>query len=614
MNAIYLVIAGALFLTLAYRYYGAFLKAKVLAVDELRTTPAIRLNDDRDYVPTNKWIVMGHHFAAIAGAGPLIGPVLAAQFGYLPGTLWILIGAVLAGAVHDVVILLASVRHDGMSLAEIAKRELGPFSSVITSIAIFLILVVAMAGLAIAVVNALYSSPWGTFTVGVTIPIAIFIGCYLKWLRPNRIGEATIIGVSLVLLGVIAGPYIQASPLARYLTFSREQLTVGLAAYGFVAAVLPVWLLLAPRDYLSTYMKIGTILLIALGVIIVRPIIQMPAVTEFVHGGGPIIPGKVWPFMFITIACGAISGFHSLIGSGTSPKMITNERDIVPIGYGAMLIEAFVSLIALIAATHLAPSDYFAINTSPEVFASLGSSLKEVKELPALSAMVGENVAGRPGGAVSLAVGMTSIFSQIPGIKSIASYWYHFAIMFEALFILTTIDAGTRVGRYLLQEMGGHFYKPLKNIHWWPGVIITGALISFAWGYLVYGGSVSTIWPLFGTANQLLAAMALAIGTTFLISNGKTKYIWVTVVPLAFVAITTVWAGLQNILGNYWPKGNWLLVGISAVIIVMVAAMLIDSIRKWIIMIRIQKAMPAAEPELVEESLAGESATTSLPD
>ena len=380
--------------------------------------PSIRLNDDRDYVPTNRWIVMGHHFAAIAGAGPLIGPVLAAQFGYLPGTLWILIGAVFAGAVHDVVILFASVRHDGLSLAEIAKRHLGPFSSIITSIAILLILIVAMAGLAIAVVNALYSSPWGTFTVGVTIPIAIFIGCYLKWLRPNRIGEATVIGVSLVLLGVVAGPYIQQSAIAQYLTFSKEQLTVLLALYGFSAAVLPVWLLLAPRDYLSTYMKIGTILLVALGVIIVRPMIQMPAVTEFIHGNGPIIPGKVWPFMFITIACGAISGFHSLIGCGTSPKMIMNERDIVPIGYGAMLIESFVSLIALIAATHLAPSDYFAINTSPEVYRTLDSSLNQVKELPALSQMIGENVAGRPGGAVSFAVGMTSIFCKNPGHAS----------------------------------------------------------------------------------------------------------------------------------------------------------------------------------------------------
>ena len=581
MNAIYLVIIAAMVLILAYRFYGAFLKAKVLTIDELKETPSVRLNDNRDYVPTNKWVLLGHHFAAIAGAGPLIGPVLAAQFGYLPGTLWILIGAVTAGAVHDVVILFASVRHDGLSLAEIAKRELGAFSGVITSIAILLILVVAMAGLAIAVVNALYKSPWGMFTVGITIPIAIFIGLYMRYIRPNKIGEASLIGVTLVLLGVILGPAVQASSWGHFLSFNSNQISIMLPIYGFVAAVLPVWLLLAPRDYLSTYMKVGTILLIALGVIIVHPMIQMPAITPFIHGGGPIIPGKVWPFMFITIACGAISGFHAIISSGTTPKMIMSEKDILPIGFGGMLIEAFVSLIALIAATHLAPSDYYAINCTPEVFKHLDPALRQVKDLPALSKMVGEDVSGRPGGAVSLAVGMTSIFSKIPYINYLASYWYHFAIMFEALFILTTIDAGTRVGRYILQELGGRIYKPLGNIHWWPGVIFTGGLISFAWGYLVYGGTVSTIWPLFGTANQLLASMALAIGTTFLLRRGKKKYIWVTLVPLIFISITTVWAGIENITGNYIPKGNYMLASISVAIIIMVVAMLIDCVFKW---------------------------------
>lgn len=578
MNAIYLVICAALFLILAYRFYGAFIRAKVLTIDETRETPAVRHNDNRDYVPTNKWVVLGHHFAAIAGAGPLIGPVLAAQFGYAPGALWILLGAVLAGAVHDVVILFASMRYDGLSLAEIAKRELGSFSGVITSIAVLLILVVAMAGLALAVVNALYNSPWGTFTVGFTIPVAIFIGIYMRILRPGKLAEASALGVALVLLGVIVGPAVQHSALAPFFTFDKQQLTILLAVYGFVAAVLPVWLLLAPRDYLSTYMKIGTVVVLALGVIIVHPVLQMPAVTEYIHGKGPIIPGTLWPFMFITIACGAISGFHSLIGSGTTPKMITNERDIVPIGYGGMLIESFVALIALIAATHMFPADYFAINTSPQVFSKLGM---EVKELPILSQLIGENVAGRPGGAVSLAVGMTSIFLGIPGMKYLAGYWYHFAIMFEALFILTTIDAGTRVGRYLLQEMGGVFYKPLKNINWWPGVIATGAAISFAWGYLVYGGSVSTIWPLFGTANQLLAATALAIGTTFLIRHGKAKYAWVTAVPMVFVAVTTITAGYQNIVINYLPKKNMLLASISVFIILMVLAVLADCLLKW---------------------------------
>ncbi|MBN1414707.1 MAG: carbon starvation protein A [Bacteroidales bacterium] len=582
MNAIYLVLIAALVLILSYRFYGAFLKAKVLSIDSQRVTPAFRLKDNHDYVPTNRLVVLGHHFAAIAGAGPLIGPVLATQFGYLPGTLWLLIGAVLGGAVHDVVILFASIRYDGKSLAEIAKGELGNFSGFITSLAIILILIVAMAGLAIAVVNALYKSPWGTFTVGVTIPIAIFIGVYMRFIRPGRILEATLIGVSLIILGVIGGPFIQEIALGRLLTFNREQITVILASYGFIAAILPVWLLLAPRDYLSTYMKIGTILLLALGVVIVRPVLQMPAVTEFIHGNGPIIPGKVWPFMFITIACGALSGFHSLIASGTTPKMLSSERDILPVGYGGMLIESFVSVIALIAAAHLYPADYYAINTLPEVFRNLDPVLQQVKELPWLSEVIGEDISGRPGGAVSLAVGMTSIFSRIPFFAHLASYWYHFAIMFEALFILTTIDAGTRVGRYLLQEMGGKIYKPLGNLKWWPGVLLTGGLISFAWGYLVYGGTVTTIWPLFGTANQLLGTMALAIGTTFLIRRGKQRYMWVTAVPMLFLAVTTITAGIQNVFINYYPKGNYLLSAISVIIIIMIIAVLFDSARQWL--------------------------------
>lgn len=581
MNAIYLVIAALLVLILAYRFYGAFLKAKVLSIDANLTTPAFRLKDNHDYLPTNRWVLLGHHFAAIAGAGPLIGPVLATQFGYLPGTLWLLIGAVMGGAVHDVVILFASVRYDGKSLAEIAKGELGTFSGFITSMAIILILIVAMAGLAIAVVNALYKSPWGTFTVGATIPIAIFIGIYMKFLRPGKIAEASIIGVVLVILGVIGGPYVLDTALGRLLTFNREQLTVILALYGFTAATLPVWLLLTPRDYLSTYMKLGTILLLTLGVVIVRPMLQMPAVTEFIHGNGPIIPGKVWPFMFITIACGALSGFHALIASGTTPKMISSERDIIPIGYGGMLIESFISVIALIAAAHLYPADYYAINTLPEVFRTLDPALQQIRELPWLSEMIGEDVSGRPGGAVSLAVGMTSIFSRIPFFSHMASYWYHFAIMFEALFILTTIDAGTRVGRYLLQEAGGKIYKPFGNLRWWPGVILTGGAISFAWGYLVYGGTVSTIWPLFGTVNQLLGTLALAIGTTFLIRRGKQRYMWVTAVPMVFLAVTTITAGIQNVTINYYPKGNYLLSAISVIIILMIVAVLIDCIWKW---------------------------------
>ncbi len=578
MNAIYLVIIAALVLTLAYRYYGAFMAAKVLTLDAGRTTPAVRHNDGRDYVPTNKWVTFGHHFAAIAGAGPLVGPVLAAQFGYLPGTIWLLIGAVFAGAVHDMVILFASVRHDGLSVAEIAKKEIGKASGLATSIAVLFILVITMAGLAIAVVNALYDSPWGTFTVAVTIPIAIFVGIYLRYLRPGQIGEASAIGVTLVLLGVFVGPMVQHSWLAPYFTFSRGQLAVLLAAYGFVAAALPVWLLLAPRDYLSTYMKIGTILALALGIIIVRPEIQMPALTQFVNGGGPIIPGPVWPYMFITIACGAISGFHSLIATGTTPKMLTSEAEIRAVGFGGMLVESFVALMALIAATSLVPADYFAINTVPAVFAKLNM---QIQDLPLLSQMVGEDVAGRPGGAVSLAVGMAHIFSKIPGLESMLAFWYHFAIMFEALFILTTIDAGTRVGRYLLQELGGMVYKPLKNTQWIPGIVLTSGGMSFAWGYLVYGGSIATIWPLFGVANQLLASMSLAIGTTVLLRMGKGRYAWTTVIPMCFLALTTVVAGYLNITTNYLPKGNYLLAGASAVMMVLVVFVIADAVRVW---------------------------------
>ncbi|VBB05951.1 carbon starvation protein csta [Lucifera butyrica] len=598
MNAINLVIIAALVLILAYRYYGAFMATKVLVLDPSRVTPAVRHNDGRDYVPTNKWVTFGHHFAAIAGAGPLVGPVLASQFGYLPGTVWLLIGAVAAGAVHDMVILFASVRHDGLSVAEIAKKEISEASGLATSIAVLFILIITMAGLAIAVVNALYDSPWGTFTVAATIPTAIFVGIYLRYLRPGHIGEASFIGVALVLAGVFAGPAVQSSWLAPFFTFSRTQLSVMLAVYGFVAAALPVWLLLAPRDYLSTYMKIGTILALALGILIVRPQIHMPALTPFIHGGGPVIPGPVWPFMFITIACGAISGFHALIATGTTPKMLTNEAEIRAVGFGGMLVESFVGLMALIAATSMFPADYFAINTLPPIFAKLHM---HINELPALSQMVGENVAGRPGGAVSLAVGMAHIFEKIPGLKGLLSFWYHFAIMFEALFILTTIDAGTRVGRYLLQELGGRVYKPLKDVHWTPGLIVTSALMSFAWGYLLYGGSISTIWPLFGVANQLLGSMALAVGTTVLFRMGKGRYTWTTIIPMCFLAVTTVAAGYMNVVLNYLPQRNYLLAGASLVMIVLVVFVIADAVRVWLRIGRRAQAVDAAKAIMSEE-------------
>ncbi|MFI5144200.1 MAG: carbon starvation protein A [Ignavibacteria bacterium] len=574
-----LVIIGALVLIIGYRFYGSFIAAKVLALDPKRKVPSESHQDGKDYVPTNRWVLFGHHFAAIAGAGPLIGPVLAAQFGFLPGTLWILIGVVVAGGVHDIVILTASVRNEGKSIAEIARSLVGGRMSLITSLAVIFILIISMAGLGIPVINSLKNSPWGTFTVGFTIPVAFFIGIYLKYLRPGKIAEATVIGMALILFGVIAGPYIEHTFIAPYINFNEHELTVILGIYGFLAASLPVWLLLLPRDYLSTYMKIGVIFFLVIGIIIVRPMIQMPAFTEFIHGGGPVIPGKVFPFIFITIACGALSGFHSLVSSGTTPKLIKSERDILPIGYGAMLLEGFVALVALIAATVLPTSDYFAINSLPEVFHKLNMN---PAELPMLSGLVGENLAGRPGGAVSLAVGMSYVFYKIPGLSGLMSYWYHFCIMFEALFILTTIDAGTRIGRYLVQDLFAHAWAPFKQKNKLWNVIFFSALVSFSWAYLLYTGNVSTIWPLFGTANQMLAIIAFAVGTTYLLKLGKLKYIWITVIPMLFVTTTTLDAAVLNIVDNYIPKQMWLLVILSGMLIIMVVAILVESCIVWI--------------------------------
>jgi carbon starvation protein len=579
MNSIVLVIVAALVLIIAYRTYGAFIAAKVLALNGKNSVPSEIYNDGRDYVPTNKWVLLGHHFAAIAGAGPLIGPVLAAQFGYLPGTLWILIGAVVAGGVHDIVILFSSVRHDGKSIAEISQIYLGKKVGFITSIAILFILIISMAGLGIPVVNSLFNSPWGTFTVGFTIPVAMFIGIYLKYIRPGKIGEATLIGMTLIVIGVIAGPFVANTALGDLLTFDAKQMSIILAVYGFLAAALPVWLLLLPRDYLSTYMKLGVIGALALGIMIVRPTVQMPAITQYVNGGGPIIPGKVFPFLFITIACGALSGFHSLVSSGTTPKLIKNEKDILPIGYGSMLIEAFIAIMALIAATVLPTADYFAINSAPAVFDKLQMI---PKELPMLSQMVGEELAGRPGGSVSLAVGMSYVFYKIPGLSGLIGYWYHFCIMFEALFILTTIDTGTRIGRYLLQDLFGQFITPLAKKKSWFNIIFFSILMSFSWGYLLYTGNISTIWPLFGIANQMLASIAFAIGTTVLIKSGKGKYVFITIIPLIFVSITTIAAALINIFENYLPDHNNLLAAITMLLVVMLLIILFESIKVWI--------------------------------
>lgn len=579
VNGVYLVVVSALILVLAYRFYGAFIAAKVLAVNQYKVTPAVRLEDGSDYVPTNKWVSFGHHFAAIAGAGPLVGPVIAAQFGYMPSFLWILIGGVLAGAVHDMVILFASVRHDGKSLANIVRSEVSPLAGSCALISTLFLLVLALAGMAVVVSNALQNSPWGFFTVSATIPIAIFIGLYLRYLRPGKIQEATVIGVTLVLLSVFVGPYIEHSAFASWFTWDKKAVDYMLIIYGFFAAALPVWLLLAPRDYLSTYMKVGTIAALAIGIIVVAPEIQMPAFTEFVNGGGPVIKGPVLPYIFITIACGALSGFHALIGTATTPKMLTNEREILPIGYGAMLTESFVAMMALIAATSLHPNDYFAINSTAASFAALNM---QPHELTQLSAMVGENVAHRPGGAVSLAVGMAHIFSRIPNMSHLMGYWYHFCIMFEALFILTIIDAGTRSGRYLVQELLGKVYKPFANPHWLPGIAITSALICASWGYIVLQGNLSTIWPIFGVSNQLLGTMVLAICTTVIYRLGRKRYAWVTMIPCFAMAIVTFWADYKNIVDHYIPQQLWLLTIMSLIMGILVVVVLVECVRSWV--------------------------------
>ncbi len=550
MNALPLIIVTICVMAIAYRYYSAFIAAKVVALDDARVTPAHQFNDGQNYHPTNKWVLFGHHFAAIAGAGPLIGPVLAAQFGYMPGFLWLVIGVVLAGAVHDFVILAGSVRRGGRSLAHMARHEVSPLAGVIGSIAILIIVIIALAGLGLAVVNALRESSWGTFTIAMTIPIALFVGLWMNKIRPGKIAEASAIGVIAVLASVYLGSLVPDSFLGPIFTLSREGIIISLAIYGFFASVLPVWLLLAPRDYLSSYMKIGTLAALVLGVIIVAPELKMPAFTSFIDGGGPIIPGKVYPFMFITIACGAISGFHSLVSSGTTPKMLDKESQARMIGYGAMLIEGLVGVIALIAASSLEPADYFAINLSPEKFEALGIS---VVNLPELQREVGEIVAGRPGGAVSLAVGFAQIFASVPGMKGLMSFWYHFAIMFEALFILTTVDAGTRIARFLVQEFVGRFWKRFESTTWVPGASIATVLVVFTWSYFIWAGSISTIWPMFGTANQLLAGVALAVASSAIINAGRVRYVWVTMVPMVFVSATTLVAGWLNIMDNFWP-------------------------------------------------------------
>jgi carbon starvation protein len=581
MHALTLLITALLIFALAYRFYAKFIITKILVFDNRKPTPAHVFKDGQDYHPTNKYVLFGHHFAAISGAGPLVGPVLAAQFGYLPGFLWILIGAVLGGAVHDMVILFASVRTKGLSLTRLARKNLSKTAGVVTGFAILFIIITALAGLALVVVNALNESSWATFTIAVTIPAALFVALYMYRLRPGKIVEASLVGFAIVLAGVVFGEPISKTAFGHYFLFSKPALSIILPIYGFIASILPVWLLLCPRDYLSSYMKIGTILLLAIGICLVDPVLKMPAVTKFIHGGGPIIPGKVWPFVCITIACGAISGFHSLVASGTTPKMLNKELDIKMIGFGAMLTEAVVSIMALIAATVLLPGDYFAINVPVDIFQKMGLGTTQLAEI---ERMTGEALAGRPGGAVSLAAGMSVILSAIPGMKSLMGYWYHFAIMFEALFILTTVDTGTRVARYIFQEIVRLGSPRWGSKHKIITMIFTGGIISVLWGYLVYNGDISTIWPMFGVANQLLATLALLIGTIYILKHTKKWYYGLTTfLPAIFMFVTTVTAGVMNITGNYLPKhtfqGN-LNAGLSAIMITLVVVIFIESLKK----------------------------------
>ncbi|MBI3344149.1 MAG: carbon starvation protein A [Gammaproteobacteria bacterium] len=567
INATWFIVAALCVYAIGYRFYSAWIAAKALALDETRATPAECNDDGRDFVPTHRWIVFGHHFAAIAGPGPLVGPTLAAQFGYLPGTLWILFGAVLGGCVQDMVTLFFSTRRNARSLGQMARDELGAVGGAAALIGTLLIMVILIAVLGLVIVNAMKHSPWATSTVFATIPIAVLTGLYLRHVRPGRVLEATLIGVALLLFAVVGGGWIDHSETLRGY-FDMEGLTLAwfVIGYGFLAAILPVWLLLAPRDYLSTFMKLGTVMLLAIAIVMLRPDIKMPALTQFVDGSGPIFGGALFPFVFITVACGAVSGFHSLIASGTTPKLICNERDIRMIGYGGMLLESFVAIMAMIAATVLDPGVYFAINSPAGIvgkeaadavakISSWGFAVT-VEQMNELARQMGEaTLFARTGGAPSLAVGMASIFGSAFG-QGLLAMWYHFAIMFEAVFILTTLDAGTRVGRFMLQDLLGNIWQPMGRTAWYPSVLITSAAIVAAWGYFLYigiidpNGGVNILWPLFGMSNQMLAGIALSVATGILIKSGKLKYAWVTGLPLTWLVIVTTSAAWQKIMSE----------------------------------------------------------------
>jgi len=644
INALWLVTAALCTYALGYRFYSKFIAAKVLGLDPQRATPAERLENGRDFLPTNKWVVFGHHFAAIAGPGPLVGPVLAAQFGYLPGTLWILVGAVFGGCVQDFVILLFSVRRDGKSLTEMAKDEIGRVGGFVAYASVIAILVILLAVCALIVVNALKQSPWGAFTIAMTIPIALLMGVYLRQLRPGRVLETSGIGFVLVLLAIWGGQWASQTPaVAKYFTLTAPALAIAIILYGFAASALPVWLLLAPRDYLSTFVKLGTIGLLAVGIVLMHPTLHMPPLTRFIDGTGPIFAGKIFPFAFITIACGAISGFHSLISSGTTPKLIRRETEIRMVGYGAMLCESMVAIMATVAACVLEPGTYFAINSPAGIVGQAADKAIGVisgwgfpvtaSGMQALAQNVGEQTLfNRTGGAPAFAVGMAHIFSNSLGGQAVMALWYHFALMFEALFILTVLDAGTRVGRFMIQDAFGHVWKPLGRTSWYPSILTTSAIIVAAWGYFLWQGvrdplgGINSLWPLFGIANQLLAAVALCVATTIIIKMHRAKYALVTLAPLAWLVIVTFTASWHKIFdsdprigflaqarqlaaagGN--PRlifNNRLDAVVTGILIALVSLLLIESLRHWTGLLSGKRAAQTSEAPFIPTRLAEE--------